>query len=253
MELPRHNLDAEIPLPTPRPRNGRGSPVSTASIWSGSSARASRAREIKTSSLSAETQGLFKYMMKSSRLSHSQQRYLDELVKDGYSLPPTPSQASITQVRGPIPRPISLGIFEQKPADTFARPGLRTRDQIVMTGAYEPDEWRPSPHKDSSKEKDRLQNLMANGFQSAKSASGDDDIGIPVSKLGRRRAGAKAIEHTDQAPELDEFEMVVEEINERRKWLDDMIALGRGEPFKRQIQNEIALVSSCLGPAMAQY
>jgi hypothetical protein len=34
---------------------------------------------------------------------------------------------------------------------------------------------------------------------------------------------------------------VLAEIQERRQWLDDMIALGNGEKYKRQIQNEIAI------------
>jgi hypothetical protein len=32
---------------------------------------------------------------------------------------------------------------------------------------------------------------------------------------------------------------VEEEISERRQWLDDMVALGRGDAYKRGIQAEI--------------
>ena len=35
--------------------------------------------------------------------------------------------------------------------------------------------------------------------------------------------------------------LVLGEIEERRQWLADMIKLGRGDTYKRQIQNEIAV------------
>lgn len=35
------------------------------------------------------------------------------------------------------------------------------------------------------------------------------------------------------------FYQVEQEIAERRQWMDDMVALGRGDQYKRQIQGEI--------------
>ena len=35
------------------------------------------------------------------------------------------------------------------------------------------------------------------------------------------------------------FYLVEQEIAERRQWMDDMVALGRGDQYKRQIQGEI--------------
>ncbi|KAJ3020437.1 UNVERIFIED_CONTAM: hypothetical protein HDU68_010176 [Siphonaria sp. JEL0065] len=83
--------------------------------------------------------------------------------------------------------------------------------------------------------------------------------------FGRRKGGKGGIRGTvakaaegNGVHEIDEFDMgarlreywkmfiltsitVFREIEERKQWLDDMVALGRGEVYRKQIQNEIAV------------
>ncbi|KAJ3217366.1 hypothetical protein HDU67_008068 [Dinochytrium kinnereticum] len=97
---------------------------------------------------------------------------------------------------------------------------------IVHSGALEPEPFRPKASKNNDEEKKRLQWLMeSNGSKL-------EDQPDPCEKPKPSRA---------KNEELDEFKMVFEEIQDRRQWLDDMIALGHGEQYKRQIQSEIAL------------
>ncbi|KAJ3298740.1 hypothetical protein HK104_010305 [Borealophlyctis nickersoniae] len=81
-----------------------------------------------------------------------------------------------------------------------------------------------------TKEKTRLQNLMATNGKSA-------DVDTLADESRRADDG-----HSGAEPEedLDEFDMVMGEIQERRQWLDDMIALGHGDKYKDAIRAEIA-------------
>lgn len=86
--------------------------------------------------------------------------------------------------------------------------------------------------EDLSLEKEKLQNAM----------SGEQDS-LKVNNI--------ALSDDDEIEELDERKMcnsfclliiVIEEIKERRAWLDDMTRLKRGDKFRSQIESEIAVV-----------
>ncbi|KAL2913695.1 hypothetical protein HK105_206855 [Polyrhizophydium stewartii] len=167
--------------------------LSTATDGSGTARQ--RARE---SDLSPETRHLLKSLMRTSKLTYSQQRFLDGLVS-----------------------------------------GIRTLDQIKQAGMYEPDVFRTTPMKDMQAEKERFQDRLE-GIERPK-----DSLKAFGRRRGLRSKEVDAMPAIAEEPAVDEFEMVQQEIQERRQWLDDMIALGRGDKYKRQIQGEIAQV----GPA----
>ncbi|KAJ3042107.1 hypothetical protein HDV00_008189 [Rhizophlyctis rosea] len=84
--------------------------------------------------------------------------------------------------------------------------------------------------ENSQHEKQKLQNYMASNGATYNDpalleSQDDDDLSS----------------EQPEDEELDEFNMVLQEIQERRQWLDDMMALGRGNKFKDQIRNEIAV------------
>ncbi|KAI9357036.1 hypothetical protein DFJ73DRAFT_958144 [Zopfochytrium polystomum] len=110
------------------------------------------------------------------------------------------------------------------------RPAIRTLAQIVRSDAFDEEPYRPPIRKNGEAEKRRLQSFMeTNGKPASLTGNGG----------GAHAASAAPAGH--ESPEvLDEFEMVQGEIDERRQWLDDMIALGRGDAYRRQIQGEIA-------------
>ncbi|KAJ3115406.1 hypothetical protein HDU96_000711 [Phlyctochytrium bullatum] len=188
-------------------------------------------------SLSPETRALFKNMMRSSKLTTTQQRFLDELVKDGYSLPATPQPGMTGRFSTEPPESLSVKLSAALPAPrrkamnfvSQLRPSIRTKNAIVESGDLEPEHFRPKATKNLAEEKKRLQWLMeSNG--STEEAGNDEEMGA-----------SKASGKEGDGEDLDEFKMVFQEIQERRQWLDDMIALGHGEQYKRQIQQEIAL------------
>ncbi|RKO83267.1 hypothetical protein BDK51DRAFT_39729 [Blyttiomyces helicus] len=61
------------------------------------------------------------------------------------------------------------------PFDRHRRPMIRTLDRIIASDAYDVDGFRPMAKKDSRKEKEKLQNLMASNGASAVAAEDDDD------------------------------------------------------------------------------
>ena len=104
-----------------------------------------------------------------------------------------------------------------------SKPHLRTLDTIISNGSFDTQPYRPPFRKDLSSEKARLQSIMA----------GESGETCPIQD--------QKTEIKPSVP-LDEFQMLLQEIQERKEWLDDMIQLGKGESFKNQIQTEIALV-----------
>ncbi|KAJ3043854.1 hypothetical protein HK097_001626 [Rhizophlyctis rosea] len=206
---------------TPPWKGGMGAPGSGSMAGTGK----------KESELSGSTRLLLKSMMHQSKLSLSQQRFLDTLIQDGAALPqnpsphinllrdPTTSSPQILNSRPPRPRPITY----------YRRPAVRTLDKIIDSGAFEPEVFRGGAKKNSTHEKEKLQNYMAsNGATTSDPALLHSDT------------TSEPPDHSDPV-ELDEFNMVMQEIQERRQWLDDMIKLGRGDKYKGQIRNEIAV------------
>lgn len=81
---------------------------------------------------------------------------------------------------------------------------------------------------DSSKEKAKLQNMMAYGSD------------IDAEKSSKRVCPAERRE--EEEVEVDRFEEVVREIEERREFLEDMAALGQDKPHRNRIMTEISQV-----------
>ena len=102
---------------------------------------------------------------------------------------------------------------------------------IVRSGAYQVESFRPTPKRDSVTEKRKLQNLMATGRPSAE--EDEEDF----------QQKSKPTRFEDDDFEDDEFGRLLGEVRERKKWLTDMKELGA---LKREdltkLKSEIALV-----------
>ncbi|TPX68067.1 hypothetical protein SpCBS45565_g03353 [Spizellomyces sp. 'palustris'] len=190
----------------------------------------------KESELTAGTRGVLKSMMRSSKLSQSQQRFLDSFLQGGAPLPATPTPGMSFRPSSSASSPVSYykTIVPRAHLPPTHRPQIRTLAQIAQTDAFEIDMYRPTPKKNYALEKDRLQTLMATNGHTSPAAESDIYSETQPNKRTNRHHG------DDDDDVLDEFDMVMKEIEDRRQWLDDMIALGHGEKFKRQIQTEIA-------------
>lgn len=163
---------------------------------------------------------------------------MDQLIKDGASFPAKPSLNS-----APLKalEAVCLKSSTTKRIPVKRRPRIRMLDSMIQSGAYDIEPYRPAVTsndfilfinlEDLTLEKEKLQNIMS---------------GEPTEYSLK----TNYIESSDDDVELDERKMcktliliiVIEEIKERRAWLDEMTALNKGDKFKNQIESEIAVV-----------
>lgn len=177
--------------------------------------------------LSKGTQELLDDMMKQSGLTKHQQRRLKSEMSEKGALPlrcnPTDSQhdgvALKKQARNKlvkVPRPI--GKREPPAPPTQQKTGLKMRTQIVSEGLYKQEPFKPTTSEvDYAKEKRKLQYYMM--------LDGDDALVNQV--LNHKVKGATRtktkMEPTDITNQ-ERFEEIVQEIDDRRQFLDDIAA-----------------------------
>ncbi|XP_054961673.2 UPF0193 protein EVG1 isoform X5 [Pan paniscus] len=110
------------------------------------------------------------------------------------------------------------------------RPHLRPANMCQANGAYSREQFKPQATRDLEKEKQRLQNIFATGKD-----------------LEERKRKAPPARQKAPAPELDRFEELVKEIQERKEFLADMEALGQGKQYRGIILAEISQVRETTG------
>ncbi|KAF8786727.1 UPF0193 protein EVG1-like [Argiope bruennichi] len=107
-----------------------------------------------------------------------------------------------------------------------SRPLQRMKWKIIESGLYEREQYRPNPSKTRpSKEKERFQNLMAFGkeFEEATTAcEKDKDLILKINPS-------------------DLFDEILNEIKERRDFLEEMTQLGLGKNYLPEIQCQISM------------
>uniref|UniRef100_A0A1I8GL79 UPF0193 protein EVG1 homolog n=2 Tax=Macrostomum lignano TaxID=282301 RepID=A0A1I8GL79_9PLAT len=206
----------------------RNMPVQSGGLWNSTPVQ-----------YSAQTQQLLKDMMQESKLTNLQMRKVSETMKKGSSLPtdlpPTSSARqrsnSAGKPRGPMPKVLNPKNYQSS---------LRTREQIVATGAYEKPAYRPTgpSGRNQDAEKRRLANRMAFGDE----CPPDDGRGDVGGSGGRRKGGVRRMTLEAPAPEptLDRFDELAEEVEDRRRFLDQMEAAGQGAKYRAKIQAEIS-------------
>nr|XP_023670243.1 UPF0193 protein EVG1 isoform X1 [Paramormyrops kingsleyae] len=166
---------------------------------------------------SKETQEMLKLMMKESKLTNFQQRQITSQLKKGGALPLTCTLTSLAPAAHPKPmvnEPSSLPVKPQKRSATICRSG----DNYVR------EKFRPSAIRDLEMEKRRLQGIFAMGKEEEPKTIHFQDF--PVDR------GAEK--------EVDRFQDVLDEIEDRRQFLEEMAALGRGKCFQNIINTEIS-------------
>nr|XP_044635868.1 UPF0193 protein EVG1 isoform X3 [Equus asinus] len=142
-----------------------------------------------------------------------------ELLRGGGALPlqcsPTSSQRVV-----PSKQPAPAVYL---PPILAARSRLRPASMCQANGAYSREQFKPQAPRDLEKEKRRLQNILATG----KNPEEQKRKPPPVQQEG-------------PAPEVDRFEELVKEIQERKEFLADMEALGQGRQYRGVILAEIS-------------
>ncbi|XP_020370272.1 UPF0193 protein EVG1 [Rhincodon typus] len=170
-------------------------------------------------SYSKETQDLLKVMMQESKLNQFQMRQLNRKLQEGDTFPVSchPSSSKVSAAP-PLPTAPSVRLHPS------SKPHLRPAESCRAGDAYVRERFRPRPTRNLEKEKQRLQNLMATG------KDGPEPNLKPKPKKDE-----------EEAPEIDRFEELCNEIEERREFLEQMESFGRGKEFRAIIQSEISL------------
>nr|XP_020643392.1 UPF0193 protein EVG1 [Pogona vitticeps]XP_020643393.1 UPF0193 protein EVG1 [Pogona vitticeps]XP_020643394.1 UPF0193 protein EVG1 [Pogona vitticeps] len=169
---------------------------------------------------SKETQELLKVMMQESRLTNFQQRHLINYMKRGDSLPIhcNPTSSREPQLSKPVsPSKVFLSI------NPYGRPHLRPAEICRAGDAYTREKFRPQATRDLEKEKERLQNILA---------TGKDKV--------EKKPPKKPVKMEEEVPELDRFEELVNEIQDRQKFLAEMEALGQDKLYQGIILTEVS-------------
>ncbi|KAJ7372667.1 hypothetical protein OS493_017939 [Desmophyllum pertusum] len=192
-------------------------PVAKGGLWSSHSAPVSK-----------DTQNLLKAMMDESKLTNFQRRQLQDNMKKGESLPvtcnPTTSRNERAQPRSAPKKPLPKVMNAR-----YLSGGKRTKDAIDVQQSSGPQEiYQPAPGTlISEKDKRRLQNVMAYG------EDGKNIEDVPRQRRPSPREGA-------QEKEVDRFDEVLQEIEDRKGFLDEMEELGQGPKYRTIISTEIS-------------
>ncbi|CAF0778026.1 unnamed protein product [Adineta steineri] len=167
---------------------------------------------------SAETSKLLKTLMDESRVNNFQRRQLTSHMLRGESLPEKLGPSS-TQTKAPVNKRVE----QPRRTRTANAYGVRTYNDIVNSGAYIPADYQPRPIKGrTEQEKDRLAHFMAYGTDPSKITP----------KSGQRSPTPPR--------ELDRFDELVLEIEERKQFLEQMSTVGKRKEYQQVISNEIA-------------
>ncbi|XP_030638677.1 UPF0193 protein EVG1 [Chanos chanos] len=164
---------------------------------------------------SKETQDMLKLMMRESRLTNLQQRKINDQLEKGGALPLNCNPNSSAP---PQPKPkIQKSVLPGKPL-------RRSAEKCRAGDNYTREKFRPSATRDLEKEKMRLQNLLA---------TGQENPNPPQSEMVPKKMAVNV-------EERDRFQEVLDEIEERKEFLEEMFALGQGHKYHNLINTEIS-------------
>ncbi|XP_033018954.1 UPF0193 protein EVG1 isoform X1 [Lacerta agilis] len=169
---------------------------------------------------SQETQKLLKVMMQESKLTSFQQRHLTNCIKRGDSLPDKcyPTSSKEPELPKPVSPPkVFLSI------SPYGRPHLRPAAMCRAGDAYTREKFRPQATRDLEKEKERLQNIFA---------TGKDKV--------EKKPKKEPVKVEEKVPEPDRFEELVNEVQDRKRFLEEMEALGQDKFYRGIILTEIS-------------
>jgi len=188
-------------------------PVARGGMWS----------TTKPQNISKETSDLLKVMMEESKLTNFQRRKLQEDIKKGQALPmncpPTSSRSGARNKSHVVRAKQTTGRKQH------SHSGKRRKEVIDALKEQNKISYQPAPGKViTDKDKEMLQNMMAYGKDAP-----------PI-----RDTPKKIVAEVEPEEEIDRFEEVLLEIEDRRKFLAEMESLGQGAKYRTLINTEIS-------------
>ncbi|XP_045903453.1 UPF0193 protein EVG1 isoform X1 [Micropterus dolomieu] len=187
--------------PSSQSRGGRG-------LWSNP----------RATQYSKETQDLLTLMMQESRLTNLQRKQINDCLKNGAALPLTSDP--ISSASPPQPK-TNKSVQKRLPS----KPQKRSAESCRSGNSYVREKFQPGPIRDLEKEKRRLQSILATGEEEPTAASYQN---VPTC----RNPGA--------AEGRDRYQEVLDEIKDRRQFLEDMTSLGQEKQYISIINTEIS-------------
>ncbi|XP_056101084.1 UPF0193 protein EVG1 isoform X2 [Rhinichthys klamathensis goyatoka] len=98
----------------------------------------------------------------------------------------------------------------------------RSAERCSAGDNYKREKFQPSATRDLEKEKRRLQNVLSTGKKDA----------------GPTHSQRDSTERREQ--QIDRFQEVLDEIEDRRQFLEEMMTLGKGDQYQHLINTEIS-------------
>ncbi|XP_026814313.1 UPF0193 protein EVG1 homolog [Rhopalosiphum maidis] len=168
----------------------------------------------RPSEYSSETRQFLNELIKESRLTTLQRKSLQGWLRSGGD-----SSSTISN------RPVS-GV-SANPIKRYRSTRPRTLKNIIESGAYEPEAYKPSSkQKNYNGEKEKLQSIMAYG----KVTKLDPVAVVKVPNTPKT---------TNECTDEELINSVILEIEDREKFLSDMEDLGQGSKYNASIIHEI--------------
>ncbi|XP_030594676.1 UPF0193 protein EVG1 isoform X2 [Archocentrus centrarchus] len=159
-----------------------------------------------------ETQDMLKLMKQESRVTSLKRKQINRYPKSEAALPLTSAPAQ--------PSTPDKSVQKGWPVRTQKRAaeGCRSGD------SYAREKFCPGPTRDLEKEKQKLQNIFALGTEQPRAGSSQKS----------------PLHHSSEAPKMDRYEEVLNEIEERQQFLEDMASLGQEKEYIDIINTEIS-------------
>lgn len=154
--------------------------------------------------------------MQESRLTDFQQRQINNQLKNGGALPVTFNVTSLEQKKVQSEPRVARG------TSLIGHQQRRSAERCCAGDNYKREQFQPSATRDLEKEKRRLQNVLS---------TGQKDAGLTHSQRD-------STERREQ--QIDRFQEVLDEIEDRRQFLEEMMALGKGHQYQHLINTEIS-------------
>nr|CAH8859999.1 unnamed protein product [Trichobilharzia regenti] len=195
---------------------------------------------------SDETKRFLNELVKESHLANSYRQSIKAAIKNGESL-----GDNVTKVHKNLKK--TGQVNKAKKSSRLPRPRKRSKSLIELSGAYEPERYRPPPVglNTGPSEKLRLAHLMTYGEEpTVKSLKNDQIKDGRLEYLSRRILKYPKVTGDDDGDGdgcdnqsencKDRFEELMDEVNERREFLAQMENLGRVKEYRTTIETEIS-------------
>ncbi|XP_026025801.1 UPF0193 protein EVG1 isoform X1 [Astatotilapia calliptera] len=166
----------------------------------------------RATQFSKETQDMLRLLKQESRVTSLKRKQINNQPKNETALPFTSDPAQSSPGKS---------VQKHWPVHTQKRTAKACRSG----NSYEREKFRPGPTRDLEKEKRKLQNIFAHGTEQPEAGSSQKPPQHQSSEIPKK---------------IDRYQEVLNEIQERQQFLEDMASLGQEKDYINIINTEIS-------------